>query len=79
STAIRPAVELYDIIKDPYCLVNLAEDGQYQKIREDLRRKLEAYLVETGDPRMVGEDPDIFESYIRYAGIRNFPKPDWAF
>lgn len=78
STARRPAVELYRIRKDPYCLVNLAEDGQYQDIREDLHLKLMDFLVKTEDPRLVGEDPDIFESYKRYAGIRNFPKPDWA-
>ena len=78
STARRPAMELYDIHKDPYCLVNLAENGRYQDIREDLHGKLKAYLIETEDPRLVGEDPDIFESYKRYAHIRNFPKPDWA-
>ena len=78
ATAIRPAMELFDIRKDPYCLVNLAEDGQYQNIMEDLHSQLKAFLVETEDPRMVGEDPDIFESYKRYAHIRNFPKPYWA-
>ena len=78
STAIRPAVELYDIRNDPYCLVNLAEESQYQDIREDLHGKLKAYLVETEDPRLVGEDPDIFESYKRYARIRNFARPEWA-
>lgn len=78
ATAIRPAVELYDIRKDPYCLVNLAEDGQYQGIRKDLHGQLEAYLVETEDPRLVGEDPEIFESYKRYAHIRNFARPEWA-
>jgi uncharacterized sulfatase len=78
ATAIRPAMELYDIRKDPYCMVNLAENAQYQSIREDLYGKLKAFLAETEDPRLVGEDPDIFESYIRYANIRNFPKPYWA-
>lgn len=78
STALRPAEELYDIRKDPYCLVNLAEESQYQEIREELHKQLEDYLVKTEDPRMVGEDPEIFESYKRYALIRNFPKPDWA-
>jgi uncharacterized sulfatase len=78
STARRPAVELYDIRKDPYCLVNLAEDGQYQGIRKGLHGQLEAYLVETEDPRLVGDDPDIFESYKRYAHIRNFTRPEWA-
>jgi uncharacterized sulfatase len=78
STAIRPAMELYDIRKDPYCLANLAEEGQYQGIREDLHGQLIAYLIETEDPRLVGEDPDIFESYKRYARIRNFARPEWA-
>jgi uncharacterized sulfatase len=78
ATAVRPGSELYDIRKDPFCLNNLAEDDQYLEIREDLQEKLEAFLVETADPRLVGEDPDIFETYKRYARIRKFPKPEWA-
>jgi uncharacterized sulfatase len=78
STALRPAVELYDIRKDPFCLLNLAEDEQYKDIKDQLHGQLEAFLVETEDPRLVGEDPDIFESYKRYALIRRFPKPGWA-
>jgi uncharacterized sulfatase len=78
ATAIRPGRELYDIRKDPYCLVNLAEDDNYLEIREDLHEKLEAFLVETEDPRLVGANPDIFETYKRYAHIRTFPKPEWA-
>jgi uncharacterized sulfatase len=78
STARRPEVELYNIVDDPWCLTNLAKDEEHQAVREDLHGKLEAFLVETEDPRLVGDDPDIFESYIRYARIRNFPKPDWA-
>jgi N-sulfoglucosamine sulfohydrolase len=78
ATAKRPPVELYDIIKDPNCLVNLAGEGPYQDIRKDLHGQLTAFLVKTEDPRMVGEDPDIFETYKRYANIRNFPEPEWA-
>jgi uncharacterized sulfatase len=78
STARRPPVELYDIRKDPWCLSDLAASAEHQAIREDLHRKLEAFLVETEDPRFVGDDPDLFESYKRYARIRNFPRPDWA-
>ena len=78
ATAIRPGRELYDIRKDPYCLVNLAEDDNYLEIREGLHEKLEAFLVETEDPRLVGANPDIFETYKRYAHIRTFPKPEWA-
>ncbi len=77
STARRPEVEFYDIRTDPFCLHNLAKDDQYQDIREDLYQQLIDYLKKTGDPRFVGSDPEIFESYKRYANIRNFPKPDW--
>ena len=78
ATALRPAVELYDVRKDPYCLVNLAENEQYRDLRGELHEQLNAFLIETEDPRLVGEDPDIFESYKRYAPIRRFPKPEWA-
>ena len=78
ATVPRPAVELYDIRKDPYCLVNLAEDARYRDIQERLQEQLNAFLTDTGDPRLVGKDPDIFESYKRYALIRHFPVPEWA-
>jgi N-sulfoglucosamine sulfohydrolase len=78
ATTPRPAAELYDIRKDPYCLVNLAADEQYRDIREKLDEQLNTFLTGTGDPRLVGEDPDIFESYKRYALIRRFPRPEWA-
>ena len=33
-------------------------------------------LTRTGDPRVVGPDADVFETYIRYSPIRDFPEPD---
>jgi uncharacterized sulfatase len=30
----------------------------------------------TGDPRVAGPDPDVFETYIRYSPIRDFPEPE---
>jgi hypothetical protein len=35
-------------------------------------------LEQTQDPRVVGPNPDIFESYRRYSPIRRFPEPDWV-
>jgi N-sulfoglucosamine sulfohydrolase len=73
----RPQEELFDIRTDPGCTRNLAQDPSHKTIRADLHRRLFHYLKETGDPRVVGSDPEIFESYPRYGEIRNFPKPDW--
>ena len=76
----RPAVELYDIEKDPGCLNNLAEDPSLAAIRDNLSEALKLYMEVNNDPR-ADKDPkvgDIFETYKRYSGIRWFPEPDWA-
>jgi N-sulfoglucosamine sulfohydrolase len=79
----RPAEELFDIRKDPGCLVNLAADPGHVGIRNALAARLEKHLQETGDPRVTGSAPDIFESYLRYGNIRHYPAPgdepaDWG-
>lgn len=74
----RPAEELFNIIDDPYCQNNLAKESNYEEILIDLRSKMEEFCTKTGDPRFIGDDPDIFETYKRYSAIRDFPKPDWA-
>lgn len=76
SVGKRPAEELFDIRADPGCLVNLAGDARHQETRAALGARLEAHLRETGDPRIVGPDPDIFETYRRYGGIRSYPAPE---
>lgn len=76
AVARRPAEELYDIRVDPDCLWNLAGNPDYQRVLDQLARRLETYLRETGDPRLT--DPDggeIWETYPRYAPIRKFPPP----
>jgi len=47
----RPAEELYDIIKDPACLQNLADDPEHAQVRNRLSVVLKKYLVKTDDPR----------------------------
>jgi arylsulfatase A-like enzyme len=58
----RPAEELFDVERDPYCLTNLAEDPAHASLKEELWRELKAKLEETGDPRIRGEG-GIFEQY----------------
>ena len=70
----RPGEELFDIKKDPGCLENLAANPEFEQTRAELAAKLDAYLTETGDPRMTGNG-DVWEEYKRYSPIRKFPEP----
>ena len=63
--AKRPEYELYDVRKDPYQLNNLADDPNYQDVRDQLIAELEAYLTKTNDPRMSGRG-EIFKNAPYY-------------
>lgn len=58
----RPQEELYDIIEDPECMVNLAGTPEYATIKEHLWDELKTILIETNDPRIHGNGA-IFEVY----------------
>jgi N-sulfoglucosamine sulfohydrolase len=76
AVAKRPAEEFFDIINDPACLYNLAEDPAFRAELNRHRELLGGYLMKTNDPRVTGKG-DIFETYPRLRGsIRNFPKPE---
>jgi len=68
----RPAEELYEISKDPECMVNLADDPAYAKIKAHLSDQMVRELKKEGDPRMF-ELGEIFDQYP-YAekACRNF-------
>lgn len=51
----RPAEELYDIREDPDQLNNLARDAKYQRVKQELSKKLMGILEQTGDPRVTGD------------------------
>lgn len=74
AVAHRPAEELFDITRDPGCLVNLASDPALARVREGLARQLDEYLRTTGDPRAL-DGGEIWESYPRHSAVRNFPLP----
>lgn len=67
----RPEFELHDMNKDPYALINLADDTDYRIIFDSLLSVLKDQLTENGDPRMNGRG-DIWESYPRFMGIKKF-------
>jgi len=78
ATAKRPEFELYQVITDPGCLDNLSGISAFSDIEAEMKTALFDELKISGDPRITGPDKDIFETYIRYSPIREFPKPDWA-
>ncbi len=62
SFALRPEEEMFSLADDPYCVNNLANDPDYQKIRQKLRAEMIAKLKEQRDPRMFGEG-EIYDNY----------------
>ncbi|MGB3781298.1 MAG: sulfatase [Tunicatimonas sp.] len=74
----RPEHELFDVVKDPDCLTNLALDPEFTGIRDQLDALLTRELTRTEDPRIVGPNPELFDTYPRYSPMREFPRPDWA-
>ncbi len=65
----RPAEELYDIRKDPGCLLNLIDRADCEDVKNKLKAQMETILTQQKDPRMLGQG-DIFESYPRFGSMR---------
>ena len=58
----RPQEELFDVVNDPDCINNLADDPQHQKIKNRLWNQLKQELTSQEDPRILGNG-DIFDFY----------------
>jgi N-sulfoglucosamine sulfohydrolase len=71
-----PEFLLFDVTNDPYCLNNLAEDKAHLDLKNEMQEILMSELRASGDPRVVGPDTEVFDSYIRYSPMREFPNPD---
>lgn len=74
ATGKRPNVELYDILKDPDQLNNLAQNKEYAGVLEQLDTQLMTTLKEHGDPRATGNG-NIFDTYPTYSDP-GFGRPD---
>jgi len=46
----RPAEQLYHTADDPFEMINLADDPQYDAVKQRLRGELDRWMVEQGDP-----------------------------
>ncbi|QDT35061.1 sulfatase-like hydrolase/transferase [Thalassoglobus polymorphus] len=74
ATQKRPAVEIFDMEKDPACLNNLAGTEGFAETEKQLAQQFEDYLIKTKDPRIL-DGGDVFETYHRVSAIRQFPAP----
>ncbi len=71
----RPEYELFEVKNDPYCLENLAGIPEYKEVEEEMKHVLFEELKNSKDPRFVGPDKEIFDSYPRFSPMREFPDP----
>lgn len=76
AVAKRTEVEFFDIKNDPFCLNNLAGNPDYASIEQEMKDALMNELKKSGDPRVVGPNKEIFDSYLRYSPMREFPAPE---
>ena len=74
----RPEVELYNIKNDPFCLKNLSGNPEFKNMENELQQELLKELKKSEDPRVVGPNTEIFDSYIRYSRMRNFPNSEFT-
>lgn len=68
ATDKRPAEELYDVQADPDCVTNLAGWEKVAAAQGELRRKLDAWMTETADPRAANEHDDRWDKYEYHGG-----------
>jgi len=51
----RPEEELYDVVKDPYQLVNVAADPSLKNVKEQLKTELSGFMKQQGDKGIATE------------------------
>ena len=68
----RPAEELYDLRKDPPQVVNVAGQPGYRDVQDELRRDLQRWMRETGDPRATSED-DPWDRFPYFGPAKDAP------
>lgn len=59
----RPEDELFDLSKDPDCLVNLAGNPSYQGVLKEMKEELALELTRQQDPRALGNGA-VFDTYL---------------
>jgi hypothetical protein len=64
TAATKPIEELFDVQADPHEVKNLANDPAHKATLKELRALLDAWVRDTKDQGVIGEDPlDIYRGY----------------
>jgi N-sulfoglucosamine sulfohydrolase len=67
----RVAEEMYNVVEDPFCMNNLADDEAYAELKTELSAEMTQKLTEQGDPRILGNG-DIFDNYPYQGAVQNY-------
>lgn len=67
----RVAEEMYNVVEDPFCMNNLAEDKAYAELKAELSTEMTQRLTEQDDPRILGNG-DIFDNYPYQGAVQNY-------
>ncbi|MBT3385099.1 MAG: sulfatase [Prolixibacteraceae bacterium] len=67
----RVAEELYNIVEDPFCMNNLAENEGLTELKTKMAEMMKQKLTEQGDPRILGNG-DIFDNYPYTGAVQNY-------
>jgi arylsulfatase A-like enzyme len=67
----RVAEEMYNVVEDPFCMNNLADDEAYSELKTELSAEMTQKLTEQGDPRILGNG-DIFDNYPYQGAVQNY-------
>lgn len=73
SFAKRPAEELYDVVKDPAQIHNLAADPKFKPVLTQLSARVTRWMRQTADPRTAG--PTDLYDIVPYSGPKFRGKP----
>lgn len=65
--ANRPAEELYDLVKDPHQIENIAARAEYADARQKMKVSLARWMEDTQDPRATSDD-DRWDRYPYFGG-----------
>lgn len=71
----RPEEELYDVVKDPYQLYNLAEDAAFAEVKDKMKEELLNWMAQTNDTRAIDPKSTYWDE-VRYTPnyqMKDFP------
>ncbi len=67
----RDSEEMYNVVEDPFCMNNLAEEEAFASLKDELEQEMSRRLKEEGDPRMFGNG-EIFDNYPYTGAVQNY-------